>query len=843
MSANSSTAPRRSVASSVLGLLGMSGIAGVLIAALVTPFIAVAGVAANSSITLFESLPSYLEVKPLQQKTELYATQGGQEVKFAEFYSQNRVEVPLDQVSPFVVDGAIATEDPRFYEHGGVDVIGATRALLSSVLGEDGGGASTITMQYVRNVRVQTAESILDPAARQEAYDQATEVTTARKLQEMRLAIGVEHQFTKEQILEGYLNIALFGGQVYGIESAAQYYFGVSAKDLTLPQAASLVATVQNPSAFRLDDPDNIEGNTERRDYVLRNMLSEKKITQDQYDEAVATPVEPNITPTQHGCMNASYNAQYFCDYVQKVILNAPQFGTTYEERLFNFQTKGYQIHTTLDLDLQQTAVDAINSRIPQAVDYMNLGTAGSVVQPGTGNILAMAQNKTFDETEAAATDPTRTSVNFNTDYAYGGSSGFQIGSTYKMFTLANWLESGHSLYETVSGKTPQTFNQANFEDSCNPDGYGGSWTVNNDQNENFGAVNAVKAAQSSINTAFVNMGQKVDQCRTRDIAMGLGAHRADGQVNQSNPAAILGTNEVAPLSMATAIAALANNGTSCSPIAITSISLRDGTAVSPPASECKQVLDPKVAAATDFALNAVMTGGTGTGTSAGISVPLIGKTGTSDEAFDTWVVASSTKVGMALWIGNVEGKVSQYGKTVSGYALSQVRHPIANQIMKAATATYGGDAFPQPPSSSFTTKNVTVPNTAGMTVDAARSTLEAAGFTVAEGPAVDSPQAAGTVASTNPSAGTSVPQGSSVTISPSSGKQSGATPGAAVMPDLTGKSPADALSALSAAGFTNTGSNWVQAGGGGSNGKITRTDPAAGTATATDAKITIYVE
>lgn len=821
----------------------MSGIAGVLIAALVTPFIAVAGVAANSSITLFESLPSYLEVKPLQQKTELYATQGGQEVKFAEFYSQNRVEVPLDQVSPFVVDGAIATEDPRFYEHGGVDVIGATRALLSSVLGEDGGGASTITMQYVRNVRVQTAESILDPAARQEAYDQATEVTTARKLQEMRLAIGVEHQFTKEQILEGYLNIALFGGQVYGIESAAQYYFGVSAKDLTLPQAASLVATVQNPSAFRLDDPDNIEGNTERRDYVLRNMLSEKKITQDQYDEAVATPVEPNITPTQHGCMNASYNAQYFCDYVQKVILNAPQFGTTYEERLFNFQTKGYQIHTTLDLDLQQTAVDAINSRIPQAVDYMNLGTAGSVVQPGTGNILAMAQNKTFDETEAAAPDPTRTSVNFNTDYAYGGSSGFQIGSTYKMFTLANWLESGHSLYETVSGKTPQTFNQANFEDSCNPDGYGGSWTVNNDQNENFGAVNAVKAAQSSINTAFVNMGQKVDQCRTRDIAMGLGAHRADGQVNQSNPAAILGTNEVAPLSMATAIAALANNGTSCSPIAITSISLRDGTAVSPPASECKQVLDPKVAAATDFALNAVMTGGTGTGTSAGISVPLIGKTGTSDEAFDTWVVASSTKVGMALWIGNVEGKVSQYGKTVSGYALSQVRHPIANQIMKAATATYGGDAFPQPPSSSFTTKNVTVPNTAGMTVDAARSTLEAAGFTVAEGPAVDSPQAAGTVASTNPSAGTSVPQGSSVTISPSSGKQSGATPGAAVMPDLTGKSPADALSALSAAGFTNTGSNWVQAGGGGSNGKITRTDPAAGTATATDAKITIYVE
>lgn len=198
---NSSTAPKRNVVATILGLLGMSGIAGVLVAALVTPLIAVAGVAANSSITLFESLPDYLEIQPLQQKTELYGDLNGERVKFAEFYSQNRVEVALDDISPYVAEAAVSTEDPRFYEHGGVDVISATRALLVGLIGDDGGGASTITMQYVRNQRVQAAEAILDPDEQAAAYEDATEVSMGRKLQEMRLAIGVEQQFSKEEIL------------------------------------------------------------------------------------------------------------------------------------------------------------------------------------------------------------------------------------------------------------------------------------------------------------------------------------------------------------------------------------------------------------------------------------------------------------------------------------------------------------------------------------------------------------------------------------------------------------------------------------------------------------------
>lgn len=838
MSASESAAPSRNILGGILGLLGMSGIAGILVALLVTPLIAVAGVAANSTIALFESLPDYLEIGQNQQKTELFARSGGQEVKFAEFYSQNRVEVELDQISPYVIDAAISTEDPRFYEHGGVDVISAGRALFASLISDSGAGASTITMQYVRNVRVQTAESIQDPTLRQQAYEDATETSMGRKLQEMRLAIGVEHQYSKQEILKGYLNIALFGGTIYGIESAAQYYFGKPAKDLTLAESASLVATVQNPNAYRLDLSDNLQNNMDRRNYVLSRMLDEGKIDKATYDATVVLPVEPHITPTQHGCSNAQGNAQYFCDYVRNVILNDPAFGDTYEDRLFNFQTKGYQIHTTIDLDLQAVTQAAINGSVPSYMDGVNIGSAVSAVEAGTGRILAMAQNTVFDDTDAAASTPGHSAVNFNTDYNYGGSTGFAVGSTYKIFTLAEWIASGHSLNESVNAQT-RAFNLANFKTSCGEPN-GGTWSPNNDGGAKLGTVTALQATINSYNTAFVAMGEKLDQCRIRDTAMALGAHRADGAMNTAYPSDILGANEIAPLSMATAVAALANGGVSCTPIAIERITLRDGQEIPAPKSTCTQAVSTTTAQAVAYAMAQTANGGTAAPSNPGI-VPMIGKTGTTDSAIQTWVIGATSKVGVATWVGNVSGQASLYEFSLEHRTASQERHVIMNQVMTQAMNAYGGEGFPSPPASTTKPSRATIPDLTGRTIDEATKVLTELGFTVAVGPAVASTQAAGTVAQQLPSPNTSVDIGTTVTLSPSTGAGGDAT--MLTMPDLTGKSPDEAVQLLSQAHFTGTVYQFTEpASGGVKPGQIIRTEPAAGAQVPGTAEVKIYV-
>ncbi|KAB1656761.1 PASTA domain-containing protein [Pseudoclavibacter chungangensis] len=833
MSAPNTTPATGSVLANLLGVLGMSGIAGVLVAAMVTPLIAVLGVTANSSIKLFEDLPSYLEIGALQQKTELYANQGGQPVKFAEFYAQNRESVSYDQISPNLVNAAVATEDPRFYEHGGVDVISAARAMLMSVMSDSGAGASTITMQYVRNVRVQTAENIPDPTEREIAYEQATEVNTGRKLQEMRLAIGVDKEYSKEEILQGYLNIALFGGTIYGVESAAQYYFGKSAADVTLPEAASLIAMVQEPNAYRLDIEENIPNNQVRRDYVLMRMLDEGKITQEEHDEAVATPVTPNITPSNHGCQNAGGNAQYFCDYVRNVVLNNAAFGETQQERSFNLQTKGYQIYTTLDLDLQDSAQATMNANVPATSDALQLGSGATMVEAGTGKIKAMVQNTTFNETDQTA--PGETSVNYNTDYDYGGSTGFQVGSTYKIFTLAEWLATGHSLNSAVNGAN-RAFNLIDFKDSCNGSD-GGTWSPGNDGGQKVGNITALQATVQSVNTAYVAMAQQLDQCRIRDTAMALGAHRADGQMNESNPAAILGTNQIAPLSMATAVAGLANNGISCSPIAIESITLSDEakTAVDVPPSTCQQAVSSDTAAGVNSAMQAVVSGGTASASNTGTGIPMTGKTGSTDDYIQTWMVGATTKVGLAVWVGNVEGNVS-----LMSLGMNTIRHTLFRNIMTTAMGMYGGDAFTPPGASATKPDMATIPDLAGQTTEQAQATLEGLGFSVAIGNPVSSAHPAGTVASTLPSANTSVQTGTTVTINPSSGVPEANN---IAMPDLAGMTSAEAQSALSAAGFSSgtilehpEASSTVPA------GQIIRSDPPAGSQVSSSSDVRIYV-
>ena len=261
-----------------LGFIAMSAVAGTLVAAAVTPALALSGIAATNTISVFENLPDYLKIDQLSQKSNIYATTStGAPYLLASFYDQNRVEVSSDAINEFVKDAATSAEDPRFYEHGGIDLQGTVTGIVTTVATGDVRGGSSITQQYVKNVLVQKCEVLTDARKKSDCYDAATATTPDRKLKEMRLAIGVEKKYAKDDILRQYLNIIGFGGTVYGIESAAEYYYGATAATLTLPQAASLVAIVNNPVKFQLDDPasatngaaNGYAANKDRRDYIL----------------------------------------------------------------------------------------------------------------------------------------------------------------------------------------------------------------------------------------------------------------------------------------------------------------------------------------------------------------------------------------------------------------------------------------------------------------------------------------------------------------------------------------------------------------------------------------------
>src|SRR5215218_7623887 len=371
------------VGTGILGFVGMSALAGVLVTAAVTPALAVTGMAANNSIAVFE----------------------------------NREEVPWEAISQYVKDAAVAGEDPRFYEHGGIDIQGTVRAALNEyVIGGATQGGSSITQQYVKNVLINNGiREAKTEEEKETAYEKATETSPDRKLKEMRYAIALEKEYSKDEILKGYLNIAAFGGRVYGIESAAKYYFGGKhASELTLPEAASLIAIVNNPEKFRLDYPDSetngvntvVDGqpvpyaaNKERRDYILEQMLKEKKITQEEYDAAVASPVAPVIQEPSTGCQTAQGSA-YFCDYVTWIMKNQFDDPATPDvnEGALLLRTGGLKIYTTLDLELQVQAENAMAENVPFADPRFDVGSVAVSVEVGTGKILAMTQNKHYSQ-------------------------------------------------------------------------------------------------------------------------------------------------------------------------------------------------------------------------------------------------------------------------------------------------------------------------------------------------------------------------------------------------------------------------------------------------------------
>lgn len=802
------------VGTGILGFVGMSALAGVLVTAAVTPALAVTGMAANNSITMFENLPGYLEIGELAQKSTIYALNpDGTPGPLAFFYDDNREEVEFSYISQYLKDAAVAGEDPRFYDHGGVDIAGTVRGALKTVVGGDTQGGSSITQQYVKNVLVSNDMSkATTDEERTEAWEKHTKTSVDRKLKEMRYAITVEKQYSKDDILRGYLNIAGFGGQIYGVQTAASYYFGTNAKDLSLAQAASLIAIVNSPEEFRLDYPDDelngantvVDGETvpyarnkERRDYILGKMLDEKKITQEEYDTAVAEPVAPKITEPSSGCQAVPMYS-FFCDYVVWEIKNKFDDATTPDvnEGARMLERGGLEIYTTIDMDMQTEATNALNDNVPKTAEGIDVGGSVVSVEVGTGRILAMAQNKDYSvDPEVLATGNNYSAVNYNADIDYGGSSGFQPGSTYKVFTLAEWLKEGHSLNEGVDSRRRDAW--GDFKNSCQ-----GTMTDNgewgnpkNDGGEQGGYWTAVQNTVNSYNTGFIAMAKQLDLCGIAKTAESLGAHRADHTPLLQYPSTILGTNEVAPISMATAFAGIANQGKSCSPIAIDSIKDGEGKDVEVPKTECTQALTPDVASATAYAMQKVMSEGTGTSSSPYVDpwYPMIGKTGTSDNNEATWMSGATTRVSTVVGVYNVTGHVNLRETYFNGTQAAVLRHNIWPRVMSVATAKYGGAEFPDPQASYLNAPQVAIPSVLGLTPEAAQKALEQAGFGWTLDGEVDSSQPKGTIGEQNPSG--TAGRGAIISLKTSRGNLSG-------VPDVTGMTSDQAQAALGAAGF-----------------------------------------
>ncbi len=676
--------------SAILKFSGLSAIAGVLAMVVLAPIILVGGFAASAGISIFENLPDYIKPVNASQASTIYGIKNGEPVEVAKFYNENRISIDYNDMSPNIRNAVVATEDPRFFEHGGVDLISLIRATLTNAaMGGGGPGGSTITMQYVKNSLVEAANLSGD----KQAIEEATVATVERKLREIRLAIALEGVATKQEILAGYLNLAFFGNQINGVQSASEYYFGVEAKDLNIPQAALLAAMLKSPNDYRPDAAENLDRAKSRRDYVIDNMQAEGYITAQEASTAKATPIITNLSDTPAGC-EANQVTAFFCDYAVWEIRNNVEFGPTLEDREMLLRRGGLEIYTSMDMDVQQAAYAATNKWAPPTNEN-RLGSATVSVQVGTGRILAMTQNRIYDQT--LSDDPSRTAVNYSSDKSHGGSSGFQTGSTYKIFTLAAWLTRGFKLNDHVDGRVKE-WNAADFAARCGT--LLGTWAPNNIVKEPED-LSVMQATSLSVNTAYASMASQLDLCDIRDTAVAFGVKRSDGTELQYVPSSILGVNELSPLTMAAAGAAIANKGVYCSPIAIDRVVVRSTKKeLTPPRSICSAAVIPEVAAGMTYALQRVMSGGTGSASSTRDNTPLAGKTGTTDEGVQTWMTGYSSAVSTATWVGNVSGSVALPRVRLNGKAANTVRHDIWRTTMQQVNKLYPGGPFDPPPAS-----------------------------------------------------------------------------------------------------------------------------------------------
>lgn len=619
--------------------LGVSVLSGVVLAGIAIPGAGALGLAAKGTVEGFDEIPANLKTPPLSQRTTILDAEGG---LIATVYSRDRQVVPLTAISPYMQKAIVAIEDSRFYEHGAVDLKGILRAVNRNA--QEGGaaqGASTLTQQYVKNVFVEEAGD--DESKVREAQEKSL----GRKIRELKYSIQVEEELGKKKILENYLNITYFGQQAYGIESAAQRYFSKPAKDLTLEESALLAGVVQSPSRF--DPVNDAQEAMKRRNVVLQRMADMKDISQAEADEAKKKPVVLKVTRPKNGCITAVKGAGFFCDYVRNTFLSDPVFGKTREERAKIWNQGGLTVRTTLDPQSQ----DAANASIKDHVNEDDsIATAVTMVQPGTGRVLAMGQSKPY------GFGKNETQINYSVDKRMGGSNfGFQVGSTFKPFIAAAAIERGMEPTKVYSAPNkmeyPSPVSRCDGSNWQNlPLANGKLQTAENETADEQGPYALKTAMEKSINTYFVQMISEIGLCPVTEMTQKLGVVPASGVKLPEEPSIALGSAEMSPLTMANAYATFANRGVYCTPIALESITDAHGKALAVPKTKCDRAMSQDTADTINTLLRGVVD--SGTGERAGLTDrDNAGKTGTTDGRYNAWFVGYTPNLSGAVWVGS----------------------------------------------------------------------------------------------------------------------------------------------------------------------------------------------
>jgi penicillin-binding protein 1A len=608
-----------------------------------------------------------VELRDLNLRSYVYATDGSLIATLRE--EENRAPVPLADLPDHVVGAVLAVEDAGYWKHKGVNVRATMRALLSNVeSGQTTQGGSTITQQLIK-------QSVLTP-----------EQTFDRKLREVFLAVRLEEQMSKEEILERYLNTIYFGTHSYGIQAAAETYFGVSAAELDVGQAALLAGIIRDPIDYNpFANPEVAE---RRRRIALNRMLAEGMITEDEAAWHAATPLpsEPfQYTPPPD---------DYFVEEVKQALLADPRLGETASERFDAVFRGGLHIETTLDPAAQLLAEEARNQTLARfALEgqpaLFNAGrnmagadAPGTVstasVEPGSGAVRSLIGGPGFgpDSKFNLATQGYR-----------------QPGSAFKTFVLLELLEQGYAPQDTISGSGPCRFRIPGVEDI---------YEVQNFGNSRGSTASISSLTVSSSNCGYVRLGQIAGIDKVTELAgdLGVRTRNASNQIVDLDPSIFstpLGTQEVTPLAMAASYAAIANDGYYHPPYFIERVLDRDGNVLIQHRDQGRRAFSVETAQiAADILKQNVQSG---TGTAARVSGhDVAGKTGTAQDFSNAWFVGFSRQLSTAVWMGAMEGNVSM--RNVGGRNVTGGSYPaqIFGQLYRGVLADADPEPFADPP-------------------------------------------------------------------------------------------------------------------------------------------------
>lgn len=700
MASSKNVRTRRRNPGDLIQFIALSIISGFVVALILIPPTTAMSATINASMNWFKALPVSMSNGPLSQPSVIYANDGKTEI--ASYYAQNRTEVPLDKISQHMKDAILSSEDRKFYEHGAVSPLGIARAVVNNVVNPDNRqGASTLTQQYVNNLLIDAAEQ-----SGEEAGTLGANKDYMDKIKEMKLAISMEQNLSKDEILEGYLNIINLGGSNYGVEAAAYYYWGISASELNISQSAILAGMVVSPNMYRPDV--NPELAKKRRDVVLGTMLRDGKITEEEYSAALNEDVNLDIHTTPSGCSTAGDFA-HFCVYAVTDFLNDETYGATEDDRKNALYRGGYKIITTIDANAQKEAKAQVEATQPSANNPDKVSAALVSVEPGSGKILAMAQNSGYGPSDESNFQDNY--YNFNVGISHGGTAGFQPGSTFKPVFLAQWIKDGKGVNATIDGTSLNYPKSFQWPASCMAGGYITSedaqgFTFTNAEGGNQSWNTVAYGIKNSINSFTAKMVSTTDACAINDLRAKL--RITDGQGEDpyeiSRPSYMLGGWEhgTTPLIMASAYATFASGGTYCEPRALDKVSKGDNE-VKAYTSTCERVLDDDVANGVNYVLEQVLVSGSGYQRGIGLPGASAAKTGTTNNSTQTWMIGYTRGIATASWVGNVdEASTSLNGRSINGRVLDYVDGATYagaqwQRYMQSVARNYNTDAFTTP--------------------------------------------------------------------------------------------------------------------------------------------------